>query len=918
MKTAVPPCVAPPAPPAGGEPEFATLRDGTTVGLRVAGPQDCAALADFFARLSPESRRRRFLSVALPRPDLVASLCDSSEPRSRLTLLATRVQGGVPRILATGSYLRTNGKTAEVALAVADGFQGQGLGTLLLERLALLAVRHGFAHLRALTAVENQPMLDVFRESGFELEEHPGRGEVEVDLAVVPTDAGLARVEARHRVATVASLRPFFRPRSVAVVGASRDPAAIGHRLLDAVIRGDFQGVVYPVNPKAAAVRSLRAYPSVRALPEAVDLAVIAVPRDAVLGVVDDCAARGVRALVVISAGFAEVGAEGAALQKALVEKVRGYGQRLIGPNCLGLLTTDPAVRLNATFVPDFPPPGNVAMSSDSGALGLAALAAAGRLGLGISACVSVGNRADVSSNDLLEYWEEDPATEVILLYLESFGNPRRFARIARRVSRRKPVVAVKAGRTRAGRRAAGSHTAALAAADVAVDALFHQTGILRADTLEEMLHLAAALASQPLPPGRRVAIVTNAGGPAILCADACEAAGLTVPELSGATRARLAAFLPRTASLGNPVDMIASAGAADFGQTIRTVLGSGEVDALIAIGVDAGACPPADVARAIAEGAAAAHQGDATGRPVLACLMPDQVGRSLAGPGKERVPCYPFPEAPARVLGKAAAHAEWRARPPGTVPELDRLDLAAARARCQEALAQRGAGWLSTAEARAVLEAVGLPVAPGGVARTADEAAALARGLGFPVAVKLASQRLTHKTEIGGVRLGLGDEAAVRRAFAEIEGRLERDGNRDAMEGVLVQPMVAGSAEVLVGVTHDPLFGPLVAFGLGGVHVEILGDVCFRVTPLTDRDAAEMVRGIRGARLLEGYRGHPPADLAALEDVLLRVSRLTEAVPEIGELDLNPVFALPPGQGCRIVDARIGIAPGQSTPASE
>jgi acetyl coenzyme A synthetase (ADP forming)-like protein len=896
-----------------------TLRDGSRVQIRVAGPEDEEALSDFFGRLSPESRRRRFITVSLPRPELISSLCDRSDARSGLTLLATRPPRGEPYIIAAGSYLAKSGTTAEVALAVEDAFQGKGLGTLLLEQLALAAVRHGFTHFWAVTQAENAMMQEVLRQSGFAFEERPGGGEVEIDLTIVPTEASVARLETRHRVATVASLRSFFRPRAVAVVGASRDPAGIGYRLVDALVGNEFQGSVYPVNPKAIQIRGVRAYPSVRELPEAVDLAVIAVPPEAVLGVVDDCADRGVRALVVITAGFAEVGGAGAELQIKLTEKVRGYGMRLIGPNCLGLLSTDPAVRLNATFVPAFPPHGGVAMSSDSGALGLAALAVAGRLGLGFSSCVSVGNRADVSSNDLLEYWEEDPATDVVLLYLESFGNPRRFARIARRVSRRKPVVAVKAGRTRAGLRAAGSHTAALAARDVAVDALFHQTGVLRAETLEEMFNLAALLGSQPLPAGRRVGVVTNAGGPAILCADACEAAGLYLPLLSEETRARLAAHLPQTASLNNPVDLIASAVPADFGRAAQAVLTSGEVDALIVIGFSTGTCEAESVLRVLREVVASARRGAAAGKPVLACLMPEQSGPSLAAVGEERIPCYAFPEAAARTLGKAAAYAEWRAQPLGQVLHFADADLPSARTVCEETLDRRGDGWLSTEEVRRVLGFMHLPIAPGGVAGTADEAAALARQLGFPVAVKLASQRLVHKTEIGCVRLGLNDEAAVRQAFEEIRDRLMIDKQLDAMEGVLVQPMISGGTETLVGVVHDPLFGPLIVFGLGGIHVEILGDVCFRVTPLTDRDAGEMVLGIRGARLFQGYRGHPPADVAALEDVLLRVSRLVEEVPEISEVDLNPVFALPPGQGCRIVDARIhvraGVRPRESGP---
>jgi acetyl coenzyme A synthetase (ADP forming)-like protein len=701
----------------------------------------------------------------------------------------------------------------------------------------------------------------------------------------------------------------------VAVIGASRDPASIGYRLLDAVVRNDFQGPVYPVNPKATAVHGLHAYPSLRGVPGPVDLALIAVPRDAVLGVVDDCAACKVPALVVISAGFAEVGAEGRALQERLLAAVRRQGMRLVGPNCLGVLTTDAAVRLNATFAGPFPPPGRVALASQSGALGLAILATAGRLGLGISSFVSLGNSADVSTNDLLEYWEQDPGTGVILLYLESFGNPRRFARIARRVSRTKPIVAVKAGRTRSGSRAAGSHTAALAANDVAVEALFHQTGVLRADTLEEMFDLAAFLHDQPLPGGRRVGIVTNGGGPAILCSDACEAGGLTVPEFSAPLQARLAASLHPSAGLTNPVDMIASATAAQFRRTIETVLTSGEIDALFVIYVDAGMVEAEAVPAAIREGVTAARSCGATA-PVLTCIMPESGRRSLPLAGSETVPCYAFPEAAARVLAKVAGYADWRSQPPGTVPAFADLDLETVRATCGQALRQRGDGWLTTRETRSVLQAMRLPVAAGGVAGTAADAAALARGLGFPVAVKLASHAIIHKTEIGGVHLDLEDEAAVRRAFEEIAARLQREGKLGAMEGVLVQPMVAGGTEVMVGVTHDPLFGPLIAFGLGGIHVEILGDVCFRVTPLTDRDAAEMVRSIRGHRLFEGYRGHPPGDVAALEEVLLRVSRLVEEIPEIAELDLNPVFALPPGQGCRIVDARIRLQAGRATTA--
>jgi acetyl coenzyme A synthetase (ADP forming)-like protein len=711
-------------------------------------------------------------------------------------------------------------------------------------------------------------------------------------------------------VATVASLVPLFRPGAVAVVGASRDPGAIGRHALDALVRAGFHGPVYPVNPKAAEINGLRAYPSVRDIPGPVDLAVIAVPAAAVLGVVDDCHARGVRALVVLSAGFAEAGPAGVRLQQALVEKVRGYGMRLVGPNCLGVLNTDPAVNLNATFGAAMVPRGRVAMSSQSGAVGLAALNAAARMGLGLSTFVSVGNKADVSGNDLLQFWEEDPDTDVILLYLESFGNPRRFARIARRVASRKPVVVLHSGVTRAGSRAAGSHTAALATNAVAVEALFRQTGVIRAASLEEMFDLALGLGSQPLPAGRRVAVVTNAGGPGILATDACEAGGLSVPEPSPALSAKLASLLPGAAGIRNPIDLIAAAGPGAFRTAIEAVLTSGEFDALLVLFTPVGLADEGAVRTAVADGIAAARAVGVKS-PVYACWLGQAEHRTQLECGNERVPCFPFPETPARVLGRVSDYAVWRNRAPDTLVDFADQNLGAARAVCRRAVRERGAGWLSFEEASTVLTAAGLQQVPAEFARTPEEAVAAAARLGFPVALKLASRQLVHKTEVGGVRLGLTDADAVKRAITEIRRTVEEKGQASAIDGVVVQSMIKGGIEVMIGVTQDPLFGPVVAFGLGGIHVEVLADVCVRVAPLSDGDADTMVRGIRGFRLLEGYRGHPPADVAALKDALLRISRLAEEVPEIAELDLNPLFAFPPGRGCLVADARIRVRPG-------
>lgn len=883
------------------------LRDGTTATVRLAQAEDHEPMAEFFARLTQDSRRLRFFSLAPPTVNLIHSFCDNSDPRKYLCLIVLRDSNAGSRIIASANYIARDETTAEIAFAVDDNFQGKGIASLLLERLALLAARNGFRRFWAITMPDNHRMLNVFRDSGFECRSRAGNGYVEIDLSVLPSESSVARAEFVDRVATVTSLRPFFNPGSIAVVGASRKPNNIGTRILNAIIGAGYKGPVYPVNPTSEIIESLKAYPNLAALPRSPDLVVVAVPFHAVNAVIDDCAARAVRAAIVISAGFAEVGNEGRERQQELVRKIRGYGMRMVGPNCLGLLNTDPEVRLNASFAPDFPAPGNVAFCSQSGALGLAVINLARQRRLGLSSFVSVGNKADISGNDLLQYWEEDDRTKVILLYLESFGNPRRFARIAKRVSRQKPIVAVKAGRTGAGRRAAGSHTAALAADDVAVDALFHQTGVIRAETLGEMFDLAHTLSSQPLSAGRRVAILTNAGGLGILCADACEANGLVVQQLSAETQRRLKEFLSPAASVENPVDMIASASAEDFRRAVEIVLGADETDALIVLSIRVGLADVAAISREVNEAVNAARTTGCVQKPVLTCMMDGDTRTPLSN-GGEHLPNLPFPESAARALGKLAQYAEWRGRPEGQIIDFDDIRPHDARALCEQVVRERGATWLSGEEARQVLSALEIALPPGGICRHADEAASMARAIGFPVALKLASRTIIHKTEFGGVRLDLADEAAVKQAFEGIQQQLDQVGRLAEMDGVLVQPMISEGVELMIGVTQDPLFGPLIGFGLGGIHVEILKDVCFRVTPITDCDAAEMVRSIKGYRLLEGYRGHPAADIGAIEDLLLRIARLVEEVPQIAELDLNPIIALPPGRGCQIVDVRIRL----------
>jgi len=704
------------------------------------------------------------------------------------------------------------------------------------------------------------------------------------------------------------SLEPLFRPRSIAVIGASRRRDSIGGAILHNLTLQPFQGPVYAINPNATHIQAFPAYPSIDAVPGEVDLAIIVVPAAGVLDAVEACGKKGVKALVVISAGFKEVGEEGAKLETRLRETVRRYKMRLVGPNCLGILNADPAVAMNATFAPVQPPPGRVAFSSQSGALGLAILDYARKLNVGISQFVSVGNKADVSGNDLIEFWEEDDGTDVILLYLESFGNPVKFTQLARRVARTKPIVAVKSGRTESGRRAASSHTGALAGSDIAVDALFRQSGVIRTDTIEELFDTALLLALQPIPTGPRVAILTNAGGPGIMAADACEGSGLKLPALDPKTLKALRAFLPAEASTRNPVDMIASANAESYEKAVRLLHGDKNVDAVIVIFVPPLVTGAQEVAKAILAGA----HGSA--KPILSCFLGSHgVPESLRSLQLGNIPSFSFPESAARALARVVRYGVWKAAPAGKVPSLPNVDrakadraLAAARA----TLPQGGAagGWMPVGPMNDLLAAYGVTVNAARVATNRGEAAAMAKALGFPVVMKLRSPEVVHKSDVGGVRLNVRTEEEAAEAFDTIRGALKKAKPDATFEGVSVERMVGGGVETIVGMTRDPGFGPIVLFGLGGVAVELLRDVQVRLAPLTDRDAEEMLSGIRGRELLTGYRGAPPVNRASLLDLLHRVSLLASDHPEILELDLNPVLALPGAAPCVALDARVKL----------
>lgn len=865
------------------------LRTGRTVHIRPVRAEDHARLIDFYTRLSPESLHARFFGVC--RPEMAAAASPASVDYDR-EFGAVAEQGG--EIVGVAHYFASpkTKNVAEVAFAISDAAQGCGAGTKLLETLIGAARDHDIDRFTAEVLPENQRMLDVFLGMGFDVVRRTDEGGVHLEFPIAPTAASAERAAARSQKAAYASMRPVFAPHSIAVIGAGRRPGQLGREIVHNLRASGYAGTLYVINPNAGEIEGVRTHGSLRDVPEPVELAIVAVPAELVERTIDDCVAAGVAAVVVISAGFGETGEEGRKREAALVEKIRRAGMRMVGPNCMGVINTDPAVRMHGTFSAIFPPAGNVAMSSQSGALGLAVLDYAKALNIGFSTFVSVGNKADVSGNDLIQYWAEDPNTDVILLYLESFGNPRKFGELARRVGRTKPIVAVKAGRSEAGAKAASSHTGALATSDAIVDDLFRQSGIIRTGTLEEMFDVAALLANQPLPKGRRVAILTNAGGPGILAADACEANGLALAKLGDGTVAALRAFLPAAASVGNPVDMIASASPEQYRRSLELLLADPEIDAVVVIYIPVLPTDAPDVASAIRNGAGASH-----GKTILATFMSSAGVPAPLAP----VPSFAFPERAVNALAMVTRYAEWRALPSGTYAGYA-LDTAQLRS-IVDASCALGPRWLHPLEVSGVLHAAGIATPPTVFVTNANDAMEAAMSLGFPVALKAYGPGLLHKSDVGGVRLGLVHEYAVVSAYDELAASLG-----DAMTGAVLQPMVAGGVEMMLGATDQPSFGHVLACGVGGTLVELLGDVAFRVHPVNDRDAREMLDELRCRKLLCGFRGQPPADVEALLDAIQRLSALLDVCPEIREIDLNPLKVLE--HGISAVDARIRVEP--------
>ncbi len=859
------------------------LTNGSSVRIRPIRGNDAAQLTrftDFLARRGEDGDRvasadylTMMAFVAIARDEIIA--------------------------IATFDRLHDDATVADIVIDVTGSFRKLGVATLLFESLAAYARSLGIVRFHAGVATSNDSMRSVLHALGLRMSSVVERAIEHFDIDLRPTSEYRATCDEREAVAEAQSMCAILRPRVIAVVGAGRRSGSPGHEVVRSLLAGDVAGTVYPVNPKATSICGVAAFRDLASVPERVDLAIVAVPAAQVPAVRREAALSGVRAVTVITAGFAETGEAGRAMETDLLSLAREHGMRIVGPNCLGLVNTDPQVRMNATFTGLDPLPGRLALISQSGAVGIVLAEQASAAGVGISSFISVGNKLDVSSNDLLCFLERDERTSVIALYLESLGNPRKFARIARRIGEYKPIVALKAGRSTAGARGARSHTAAAATPEVSVEAVLRSAGVIKVDRLEELLDVSALALAVPLPAGRRIALVGNSGGPLILAADACEANGLVVAELEQPTKDALAKRLVAAAATSNPVDLTADGTSASLEEAIEIVLGDEAIDAVIVVVTEVLALS-GDDARAAVERVASRID-----KPVVACVLGGEASHT-----DFRVAEISTPERAASAMAHLCRYGQWRNRPkaaprePSAVeqPSVVREIVAASLA------ADPNGGWLELDEAARLLASCGLPILSTPAVFSADEAAAVAESLGFPVVLKARAGELVHKSDVGGVVTSLANASQVHAAYDEMSRRLGAQ-----MGGAVVQPMAKSGVESIVGLTVDPDFGPVVMVGMGGVMTDVLGDRAFAVPPLDAGAGLAMVSSLRASPLLDGFRGAPPVDKQALASLVELVARVAEEVPELVELDLNPVIVTV--EGALVVDCKARLAPRHRGP---
>lgn len=868
------------------------LADGSIAVIRSVHPDDEPALCSLHAEASDRSIRWRFFGISRTAGrDYVSHLFSEDGPAE--CLVAT--MGGRVVALATAeSCAGDDTSTAEVAFLVADPWQHRGLGSLLLEHLAARGRDHGIRRFSAEVMSDNRAMLGVFVDAGYSITRASSDGITDVTMSTAASEVATRSADRRERHAEARSLSSLTSPKRVAVVGVRRDHSGVGHAVLDSILAGEFAGEVLVVHPSATSVGGVSAYPRLQDVPGHLDIAIVAVPPADVLAVAADAAAAGVATLVVVTSGFGELGAAGAEVQRDLVTLTRAHNMRLVGPNCLGVMINDPAVRLNATFTRQVPPAGGLAIASQSGGVGIALLDVATRLGLGVSSFISLGNKADVSGNDLLAAWLDDARVTAAALYLESFGNARKFARVARAFAEQKPLLAVVGGRSASGVRAGSSHTAAAASPAAGVDALFAQAGVIACRSAEDLAETALLLSEQDLPAGPRVGIISNAGGMGVLAADALDARGMEVPAFSSELCDRLAQHLSGTAGTSNPVDLGAGAAGSSLAKAVDEVLLSGEVDALLVVIVATSVNDPQALLAALVE------PRPALGR-IPTVLVP--MGGLEAGPGTHgTVTVLGSVDAAVDAMARVSTYATWLREPRDPEAPFDEDRAAVARSSARSALASSvGQGWLAGPDSIHLLSPYGL--APSGVvAATAAEAALAAVRIGFPVALKVADPEIVHKTDRGLVRVDLRSADEVLAAVRAFELELH-----ESPVPVLVQPMASG-VEMALGIVRDPGFGPLVMVAAGGVATEVWNDRTFLLPPVSPRDAARAVRSLRIWPLLDGYRGAQPADVAALESMVVSLGQLALDVPQLAEIDLNPVLVTP--TGCVLVDVKARLAP--------
>jgi acetyltransferase len=854
------------------------LEDGSTILLRALHPEDAEACVSFIHSINGQTKFLRFgHPKEAPTIESLRNFC-KVDYTSAFVASAEVVHDG-REMVAIAHYYKLPGKnSAELFILIDEKYQAKGLGLVLMENLFKVARSQGISTFETDIPLEHEPIHSLITNFGFHVTKVTEKNISHIIIPIVSSKKSIHAEEEEERLATIASLKAILYPKSIAVVGASRYPGTIGYALVRSLIESGYAGAVYPVNPNIEVVSSIKTYPSVTAIPGDVEMAVIAVPAPVVLKVAEECGQKGVKGLIVISDGFKEAGPEGAARERELREIALGHGMRVVGPNCMGVINTDPAINMNATFSPAVNLPGNVSFLSQSGAMGEVILDYARSLNIGLSTFVSAGNRADVSPNDLVQYWEHDPATKV-----------------------------VKSGSTSAGSRAASSHTGALATSETVTEALFRQTGILRVNGIEELFDVASLLSNQPIPKGRRLVIVTNGGGPGILAADAASNHGLLLPEILPETTEAIKLHLKRNIRINNPIDTTAQASPAEFEGILQELAADKGSDAVLFIFVPPSTVDVKEVENGLRRVAPLFRHHKKT---LLVCFMGHKgLSAEVGTPGKY-VPSYLFPESAISALAKAVEYSERLARPQSAPVKLHDIKREKAKQIIQDAVKQSAQrNWLSIEQIAGLLDSYGIHFAETRLAKTPEETAAVAANTGFPVVIKLASATITHKTDVGGVKLNIQNEVEAKQAYADIKAKLTELGKANQMDGVMIQKMVTEGIETIVGVSSDPSFGHLIMFGMGGINAELLKDVVFRLNPLTEQDAKELIGSVKMSKLFDGYRGTPPSDTPALKDLLLRLSAMVEDNPQITELDFNPVKVLPAGQGYWVVDARIAVS---------